>query len=77
MDIALFLEYLWVLFVLIGLGIILSADNALVIGMMVKHLPQDKRKKALFYGLPLAFIFRFGSRLLCHSLGLPYQQLAD
>lgn len=38
---------------------LLSADNALVLAMMVKHLPQEKQKKALLYGLGGAFIFRF------------------
>jgi YkoY family integral membrane protein len=38
---------------------LLSADNALVLAVMVKHLPHNKRKKALFYGLLGAYIFRF------------------
>lgn len=38
---------------------LLSADNALVLAVMVKHLPEEKRKKALFYGLIGAYIFRF------------------
>ncbi|MBL4953831.1 TerC family protein [Neobacillus sp. OS1-32] len=38
---------------------LLSADNALVLAVMVKHLPHDKRKKALFYGLIGAYTFRF------------------
>lgn len=38
---------------------LLSADNALVLAVMVKHLPHDKRKKALFYGLLGAYTFRF------------------
>ncbi|MFK9093367.1 TerC family protein [Bacillus salipaludis] len=38
---------------------LLSADNALVLAVMVKHLPSEKRKKALFYGLLGAYIFRF------------------
>ncbi|WP_173917499.1 TerC family protein [Halobacillus sp. Marseille-Q1614] len=61
MDISLLMEYGWVLLILIGLEGILAADNALVIATMVKHLPEEKRKKALFYGLAGAFIFRFGS----------------
>jgi len=28
---------------------------------MVKHLPEEQRKKALFYGLAGAFVFRFAS----------------
>lgn len=38
---------------------LLSADNALVLAVMVKHLPEQQRKKALFYGLLGAYIFRF------------------
>ncbi|MGI8383935.1 TerC family protein [Robertmurraya sp. P23] len=68
MDTALLLEYLWVLIVLIGLEGILAADNALVIAIMVKHLPEERRKKALFYGLAGAFIFRFGSLFIISFL---------
>ncbi len=38
---------------------LLSADNALVLAVMVRHLPKDQQKKALFYGLIGAYIFRF------------------
>jgi YkoY family integral membrane protein len=38
---------------------LLSSDNALVLAVMVKHLPAEKRKKALFYGLLGAYAFRF------------------
>lgn len=61
MEIGLLLEYGWVLLVLIALEGILAADNALVLAIMVKHLPEEERKKALFYGLAGAFVFRFGS----------------
>lgn len=61
MDFALLLEYGWVLLVLVALEGLLAADNALVLAIMVKHLPDEQRKKALFYGLAGAFVFRFGS----------------
>jgi YkoY family integral membrane protein len=61
MEASLLVEYLWVLVVLIGLEGLLAADNALVLAIMVKHLPEKQRKKALFYGLGGAFILRFGS----------------
>lgn len=38
---------------------LLSADNALVLAVMVKHLPKKEQKKALFYGIIGAYIFRF------------------
>lgn len=59
MDISMLLEYGWVLLVLVGLEGILAADNAIVMAVMVKHLPKEKQKKALFYGLIGAFLFRF------------------
>jgi predicted tellurium resistance membrane protein TerC len=37
---------------------LLSIDNALVLGMLVKRLPKDQRAKALSYGLIGAFVFR-------------------
>ena len=45
---------LWLVF-LEGL---LSADNALVLAMMVRHLPKEAQKRALRYGIWGAFIFR-------------------
>lgn len=58
---AVLLEYAWVLLVLVGLEGLLAADNAVVMAVMVKHLPKDQQKKALFYGLAGAFIFRFAA----------------
>lgn len=43
---------------LVLLEALLSADNALVLAILVKHLPGDQRKKALLYGLVGALIFR-------------------
>jgi YkoY family integral membrane protein len=37
---------------------LLSADNALVLAVLVKSLPKDQRKKALFYGIFGAYLFR-------------------
>lgn len=37
---------------------LLSADNALVLAVLVKHLPKKQRKKALFYGIFGAYLFR-------------------
>lgn len=59
MEWAVLAEYAWILVVLVALEGILAADNALVIAVMVKHLPEKQRKKALFYGLAGAFVFRF------------------
>jgi YkoY family integral membrane protein len=37
---------------------LLSADNALVLAVMVRHLPKVQQKRALRYGLLGAFVFR-------------------
>lgn len=44
---------------LIVLEALLSADNALVLAIMVRHLPKKLQQKALLYGLSGAFVFRF------------------
>jgi YkoY family integral membrane protein len=43
---------------------LLSADNALVMALMVLGLPKDQHRKVLSYGLVGAFIFRIGATLL-------------
>lgn len=60
----LILEYGWVLLVLVVLEGLLAADNAVVMAVMVKHLPRVQQKKALFYGLIGAFVLRFGALFL-------------
>lgn len=61
MDLSLLLQYGWVLIILIFLEGLLSADNALVLAIMAKHLPEKQQKKAIDIGLLLAFIFRVGA----------------
>ena len=43
---------------LVLLEALLSADNALVLAIMVRHLDEAERQKALLYGLGGAFAFR-------------------
>lgn len=61
MDLSFLFDYLWVLVVLIVLEGLLSADNALVLAILAKHLPKEKQKKAIDIGLLFAFVFRFGA----------------
>ncbi len=49
---------------LIALEGLLSADNALVMAIMVLGLPKSQHKKALQYGLVGAFVFRIIATLL-------------
>ncbi|KGR76751.1 TerC family protein [Ureibacillus manganicus] len=68
MELSILFEYGWVLLLLIALEGLLAADNALVLAIMVKHLPDKERKKALFYGLAGAFVFRFASLFIISFL---------
>jgi YkoY family integral membrane protein len=54
-DVALVAWYIVVLVVLEGL---LSADNALVLAVMVRHLPKKQQRRVLFYGIWGAVLFR-------------------
>ncbi|PJZ01350.1 MULTISPECIES: TerC family protein [Bacillus] len=58
---SIWLEYAWTLLILIGLEGLLSADNALVLAVIAKHLPDDQKKRAINYGIIMAFVFRFGA----------------
>jgi len=57
----LWLEYAWTLFILIGLEGLLSADNALVLAVIAKHLPENQKRKAINYGIIVAFVLRFAA----------------
>ena len=43
---------------LVGLEGVLSADNAMVLALLVLGLPKDQQQKALRYGIVGAFVFR-------------------
>ena len=50
--------------VLVVLEGLLSADNALVVAVMILGLPRRQQKQALRYGLVGAFAFRIAATLL-------------
>jgi YkoY family integral membrane protein len=57
-DAAGFMALLPIVATLVVLEGLLSADNALVLAVMVRHLPKVQQKRALRYGLLGAFFFR-------------------
>ena len=71
-----FAEYFVVFLILIVLEGLLSADNALVLAILVKPLPEWKQKKALLYGLIGAFILRFSALFLISFLANIWQAQA-
>ena len=55
---------------------LLSADNALVLAILVLGLPRDQQKKALRYGILGAFVFRILATLLAvHLIQLAWVKL--
>jgi YkoY family integral membrane protein len=64
-DVPLILVTIFTLVILEGL---LSADNALVLAVMVRHLPRHEQKRALRYGIWGAFGFRVIAVLLSSYL---------
>ncbi len=52
------MEIIVVIAILVMLEVILSVDNALILGIMVQGLPVSLRRKALFYGIVGAYVFR-------------------
>ncbi len=47
---------------------LLSADNALVLAVMVRHLPKEQQKRALRYGIWGAFLFRLLAVIFAYQL---------
>ncbi len=45
-------------FMIVLVDIVLSGDNAIVIGMAAATLPLKLRNKAIAYGIPAAILFR-------------------
>jgi YkoY family integral membrane protein len=65
-----------VIFLLILLEGLLSADNALVLAMLVLGLPRRQQRKALRYGILGAFAFRIAAILLAvHLIQLGWVKL--
>ncbi|MEE0435621.1 MAG: TerC family protein [Peptococcaceae bacterium] len=58
-DSGMMVQYLFVLLMLVAMEGLLSADNALVLAVMVRPLAPNLRQKALFYGLVGAVVLRF------------------
>ena len=58
------METLWSLAAIVFIDLILAGDNALVIGMAARNLPQGQQKKAIFWGTFGAIFIRAVSTLV-------------
>lgn len=66
------LEMLWALLAIILIDVVLGGENALVIAMAAKKLPEDLRRKAMLWGTIGAVGVRFVSvALLTYLLMIP------
>lgn len=69
-------EFLLSLLVIIGIDLILGADNAIVIAMACRKLPVIQRNKAIILGTILAIVFRiFLTLIAVYLLQVPFLQL--
>ncbi|MDQ0160291.1 TerC family protein [Alkalibacillus salilacus] len=64
------------LFIIIGIDLILGGDNAIVIAMASRKLPDHLQQKAIVFGTILAIAFRFIlATIAIFLLTMPYVQL--
>ncbi|TCP65428.1 TerC family protein [Baia soyae] len=60
-------------FNIIVLDLILSGDNAVVIGMVARNLPEDKQKKAILFGAGTAIVLRATlTAIAAYVLNIPF-----
>lgn len=66
------IQFLWALLAIILIDVVLGGENALVISMASRQLPEDLRKKAIFWGTLGAVAVRFSCvALLTYLLMIP------
>ncbi|HEX6922673.1 MAG TPA: YjbE family putative metal transport protein, partial [Bacillales bacterium] len=58
------MEVLTALLLIIGIDLILAGDNAIVIGLAARRLPQHQRKKAVIWGTIGAIAIRLAATLV-------------
>jgi YjbE family integral membrane protein len=66
-------ETIWALLTIIGIDIVLGGDNAIVVAMACRRLPENLRNKAIVLGIVLAVLARGILTILAvHLLAIPY-----
>lgn len=69
-------EFLLSLLMIIGIDLVLGADNAVVIAMACRNLPVIQRNKAIIFGTILAIVVRIVITILAvYLLNIPFLQL--
>ncbi|MEK3644345.1 TerC family protein [Aeribacillus sp. FSL M8-0235] len=63
------------LFLIIGIDLILGGDNAIVIALACRNLPENQRRKGILFGTMLAILSRILLTVLAvHLLNIPFLQ---
>ncbi|KEK24813.1 TerC family protein [Bacillus gaemokensis] len=70
------LDFLTSILMIIGIDVVLGGDNAIVIALASRNLPEAKRNKAIFIGTGLAIVLRILLTILAvYLLDIPFLQL--
>jgi YjbE family integral membrane protein len=70
------LDFLMSVLIIIGIDIVLGGDNAIVIALASRNLPEKQRNKAIFIGTGLAIIVRILLTVIAvYLLQIPFLQL--
>lgn len=69
-------DFLTSILMIVGIDVVLGGDNAIVIALASRNLPESKRNKAIFIGTSLAIVLRiFLTILAVYLLDIPFLQL--
>ncbi|GAB6548721.1 TerC family protein [Bacillus cereus] len=69
------MEHFMTLLMIVGIDIVLSADNAILIAMAAKNVDEKNRKKAILFGTAVAVVLRIAfAGLVTYLLQIPYLQ---
>ncbi|CAM4091596.1 membrane protein [Bacillus manliponensis] len=70
------LEFLTSILIIIGIDVVLGGDNAIVIALASRNLPENERNKAIILGTGLAIVLRILLTILAvYLLDIPFLQL--
>ena len=70
------LEFLTSVLMIVGIDVVLGGDNAIVIALASRNLPEPKRNKAILIGTILAIVLRILLTILAvYLLDIPFLQL--
>ncbi|PFE00305.1 hypothetical protein COE15_22240 [Bacillus cereus] len=70
------LDFLTSILMIVGIDVVLGGDNAIVIALASRNLPESKRNKAIFIGTGLAIVLRILLTILAvYLLDIPFLQL--